>query len=186
MVHWNSGRLDLSPRRDGMTVRSGQGAHCRGLRLHSDTPHSSGRVIGPSHRQAFIWQYTILSKRRTSIPSAGFEPEISSASERPQTHAFDRAAAGIGNLKDLQCWNAGNLFSLNKQEQYSVCWVNDRFGLFSQKPRRLLSFISMVLHHKNSCREFRSYIPCRLWNLGSAYGTYKSSDWLNKLHVLSV
>jgi hypothetical protein len=29
------------------------------------------------------------------MPAAGFEPKIS-ASERPQTHALDRAATGIG------------------------------------------------------------------------------------------
>jgi len=34
-------------------------------------------------------------KRRTSIALARFEP-ATHASERPQTHAFDRAATGIG------------------------------------------------------------------------------------------
>jgi hypothetical protein len=34
-------------------------------------------------------------KRQTSIPMAGFEPTIP-ASERPQNHAFDHAATGIG------------------------------------------------------------------------------------------
>jgi hypothetical protein len=34
-------------------------------------------------------------KRQTSMPSAGFEPTIP-ASERPQTHALDRAANGTG------------------------------------------------------------------------------------------
>jgi hypothetical protein len=33
---------------------------------------------------------------QTSMPPAGFEPKIP-ASERPQTHALDRAATGIGN-----------------------------------------------------------------------------------------
>jgi hypothetical protein len=33
--------------------------------------------------------------RQTSMPPAGFEPAIP-ASERPQTHALDRAATGIG------------------------------------------------------------------------------------------
>jgi hypothetical protein len=36
-------------------------------------------------------------KRQTSMPPAGFEPTIP-ASERPQTHALDGAAAGIGSL----------------------------------------------------------------------------------------
>ena len=34
-------------------------------------------------------------KRQTSMPPAGFEPTIP-ASERPQTHALDRTATGIG------------------------------------------------------------------------------------------
>ena len=34
-------------------------------------------------------------KRQTSMPAAGFEPAIPT-SERPQTHALDRAATGIG------------------------------------------------------------------------------------------
>jgi hypothetical protein len=34
------------------------------------------------------------------MPPAGLEPAIS-ASERPQTHALDRAANGIGKLKEL-------------------------------------------------------------------------------------
>jgi len=34
-------------------------------------------------------------KRQISIPAAGFKPAIP-ASERPQTHALDRAATGIG------------------------------------------------------------------------------------------
>ena len=36
-------------------------------------------------------------KRQTSMTTAGLEPEIP-ASERPQTHALDRAAPGIGLL----------------------------------------------------------------------------------------
>jgi hypothetical protein len=32
------------------------------------------------------------------MPPAGFEPTIP-ANERPQTHALDRAAAGIGNTR---------------------------------------------------------------------------------------
>jgi len=31
------------------------------------------------------------------MPPAGFEPAVP-ASERPQTHAFDGAATGIGNI----------------------------------------------------------------------------------------
>jgi hypothetical protein len=38
-----------------------------------------------------------IHKIQTSMPPAGFEPAIA-ASERPQTHALDRAATGIGQL----------------------------------------------------------------------------------------
>jgi hypothetical protein len=37
-------------------------------------------------------------KRQTFMPPVGFEPKIP-ASERPQTHALDRAATGIGDFK---------------------------------------------------------------------------------------
>ena len=65
-------------------------------RSHSDTPHSielPGRVISPTQRPA--WQHTTLTRNRHPCPPAGFEPVIA-ASERPQTHAFYRAATGIG------------------------------------------------------------------------------------------
>ena len=39
-------------------------------------------------------------KRQTFRPPAGFEPAIA-ASERPQTHALDRAATAIGNIPAL-------------------------------------------------------------------------------------
>jgi hypothetical protein len=39
--------------------------------------------------------YLTTHNRQTSMPSAGFEPAIP-ASERPQTHALDRGATGIG------------------------------------------------------------------------------------------
>jgi len=35
--------------------------------------------------------------RQTSVPAVGFEPTIS-VGERPQTHALDRAATGIGDM----------------------------------------------------------------------------------------
>jgi hypothetical protein len=44
------------------------------------------------------WQYTTLSREKTSVPPAGFQPAIP-ASERPHTHALERAAIGIG-LRD--------------------------------------------------------------------------------------
>jgi len=40
-------------------------------------------------------------KRKTLMPSAGFEPAIL-ASERPQTHSLDRAPTAIGCIKKYQ------------------------------------------------------------------------------------
>jgi hypothetical protein len=59
-------------------------------RSHSDTPHSVG-LLWMSDRP----DTETTHKRRTSMPSAGFEPVIP-ASERAQTHMLDRAATGIG------------------------------------------------------------------------------------------
>jgi hypothetical protein len=54
----------------------------------------SGRVIGPSQRPLpdNTWH-----SQQTPMPPVEFEPSIS-ASERPQTHALDGAATGIGHL----------------------------------------------------------------------------------------
>jgi hypothetical protein len=46
------------------------------------------------HSDLYLTTYN-TNNRQTSMPSAGFEPAIP-ASEQPQTHAFDRAATGIG------------------------------------------------------------------------------------------
>jgi hypothetical protein len=51
----------------------------------------SGRVISPTQKQ-----HTTLKRDKTSMQPAGFEPAIP-ASERPQTHAIDRAATRTGS-----------------------------------------------------------------------------------------
>jgi len=56
-----------------------------GLLWASDQPRRRGLYL-PTHN---------IHKKQTSIPSAGFEPTIP-ASQRPQAHALDRAATGIG------------------------------------------------------------------------------------------
>jgi len=60
---------------------------------HCTREDCSGRVISPSQRPLSETTYNIR-KRQTSIPPAGFEPAIP-ASERSQTHAFDRPDTGI-------------------------------------------------------------------------------------------
>ena len=58
---------------------------------HSDTPHTVGLLWTSDQPEAetSTWQHTTI--RQTSMPPAGFENTIP-ASERPQTHALDRAA----------------------------------------------------------------------------------------------
>ena len=51
------------------------------------------------HRDLYLTTQN-THKRQTSMPPAGFEPAIP-ASERPQTHAVDRAATGIGLIFSL-------------------------------------------------------------------------------------
>jgi hypothetical protein len=72
--------------------------HCTTLHDHTlDTPHSVGLLWTRDQQVAetSTWQHTTLT-RETSMPPAEFEPTIL-VSERPQTHALDRAATGIGN-----------------------------------------------------------------------------------------
>jgi len=62
-------------------------------RSHLDTPHSIG-LLWTSDRP--VAQTPLPHNRHTSMPPVTFEPAIS-ASKRPQTHASDRAATGIGS-----------------------------------------------------------------------------------------
>jgi hypothetical protein len=79
----------------------GQGLLVReASRSHSVKQATLGRTPlyeGSAHRRDLYLTTLITNKRKTSIPPTGFEPEIL-ASERPQTHALDSAATGIGGL----------------------------------------------------------------------------------------
>ena len=85
----------------GATSPTGPEASLSRIYSHVKTHHTrwdcSGRVISSSQRP--LLDNTQHSQRQTSVPPAGFEPTIP-ASERPQTHAFDRAATGTGFLID--------------------------------------------------------------------------------------
>ena len=69
--------------------------HCRGFTItlrHNTlgrTPLDEWRA---RRRDLYL---TTLNKRQTSMPPTGSEPAVP-ASERPQTHALDRAVSGIG------------------------------------------------------------------------------------------
>jgi hypothetical protein len=68
-------------------------------RSHSDTPHSVGLPWTSNQpiAETSTWQHTTLTTDRHPCPPAGFEPTIP-ASERPQTHALDSTAIGIGHI----------------------------------------------------------------------------------------
>jgi len=60
--------------------------------------HTHGRTTlgeGSTRRRGLYLTIHNTHKRQTSMPPAGFEPSFP-ASERPQTHALDQAATGIG------------------------------------------------------------------------------------------
>ena len=65
--------------------------------LHSDTPQSVGLLWTSDQpvAETSTWQHTTLTTERRPRPPVGFEPTIP-VSERPQTHALDRAASKIG------------------------------------------------------------------------------------------
>jgi hypothetical protein len=52
---------------------------------------------GPARRRDLYLTTHNTHKRQTSLPPVGLEPTIP-VSERPQTHALDRAATGIGRM----------------------------------------------------------------------------------------
>jgi hypothetical protein len=84
--------------------------HCRCRRLLlqlitlNDThTHTLGRTPldeGPARRRDLYLKTHNIQTRQTSMPPAGFEPTIP-ASERPQTHALDRATTGIGREEHI-------------------------------------------------------------------------------------
>jgi hypothetical protein len=52
---------------------------------------------GPARRKDLYLTTHNIHKRQTSMPPVGFEPIIL-VSQRPQTHALDRTATGIGEI----------------------------------------------------------------------------------------
>jgi hypothetical protein len=61
---------------------------------HTTLGRTSLDVWSARRRELYVTIHSTY-KRETSMPPKGFEPAIP-ASERPQTHAFDRTATGIG------------------------------------------------------------------------------------------
>ena len=70
--------------------------------LHSDMSHSA-HFFWTSVRldaKTSTWQQITHMKQTCMPPPAGFEPVIP-ASDRPQTHALDRASTGIGTCRNI-------------------------------------------------------------------------------------
>ena len=88
------------------------------LRSHSDTSHSVGFLWTSDQpvAETSTWQKHNTRNRQISMPSAGFEPTIP-ASERPQTHALDRATTGIGNNNNNN--NNNKLRGLSPRANYT-------------------------------------------------------------------
>ena len=83
---------------NGATAPSGPGPpHYRGftITLRHTTLGSTPLDEWSARRRDLYMTTHNTHNRHTSMPPAGFEPTIPS-SERPQTHALDRAATGIG------------------------------------------------------------------------------------------
>jgi hypothetical protein len=83
----------------GATSPSGPGLpHCWGSRptLRHTTLDRTPLDEWSARPRGFYLTTHNTHKRKTFMPSAGFEPTIP-ARERPQTHALDTAATGIGN-----------------------------------------------------------------------------------------
>ena len=62
----------------------------------SDTPQSVGLLWTsgqPAAETSYLTTYNTQQRQNSISPPVGFEPAIP-ASERPQTHALDRAATG--------------------------------------------------------------------------------------------
>ena len=67
----------------GLLINKGSSPHSVELLWTSDQPDAGSST----------WHTTFT--RGTSVPQVGFDPKIV-ATERPQNHALDRAATGIG------------------------------------------------------------------------------------------
>jgi hypothetical protein len=68
-----------------------------------------------SARRTDLYLTTLITHmRQTSMPLAGFEPTIPT-SERPQTHAIDRAATGLGYELSIE------IYVMHVQLLLSIC-----------------------------------------------------------------
>jgi len=95
-------------------------------------------------------------KRQPSMPPAGFEPSVP-ANERPQTHAWDRAATGIGFMCILLVYLKRYLQECTVRKTSKRChsWVAAFFHFIE-------TFVSVSVPTKEcwSFRWVKVKIPC--------------------------
>ena len=111
---------------NGATAPSGPGPpRCRSFTItHSDTAHSVGRLWTSDRpvAQTSTWRHTTLT--RDILAPVGFEPTILS-SVRPQTHALDSAATGIGlYILHIQICSNYILFRIKRNSLNKLALVN--------------------------------------------------------------
>ena len=111
-------------------------------RPHSDTPHTLGLLWASDQPegQTSTWQHTTLTTDRHPRPPVGLEPTIP-AIERPQTHALDRAATGIGQVSYI-AWLKRKTYS-----RLTFCaWQYSRQKALPPLPKRLYKHPHTIKH----------------------------------------
>jgi hypothetical protein len=106
---------------NGATAPRGTGPpHYRGFTItfRHTTPRRTPLDEWSARRKGLYLTKHNTHKRQTSMPPEGFEPAIP-ASERPQIHALDRAATGIGNSLNVHII----IILLTLCTQHSALWI---------------------------------------------------------------
>jgi hypothetical protein len=107
--------------------------------IHTTQWDSYGQVIGPTKRP--LPDNTQHSQDTDIYVPAGFKPAIP-ASERPQTHALDRAATGIdlNNPHSYSSTGDGTVLATNsvfsRSTEFSVMWLSASFHHLTRQVTR--------------------------------------------------
>jgi hypothetical protein len=112
---------------------------------------------GPARRRDLYLTTHNTHKRQTSMPPVGFKPTIP-VSERPQTHALDRTATGIGNLLHYRCVFNKKKHGGKAAVYYSSAEKVVRHGS-EDMPTNCLSPFVRVRQSKCTCLVTNNYIP---------------------------
>jgi len=141
------------------------------------------------HRDLYLTIHDIYM-RETSKPPAGFKPAIP-ASQRPQTHALDRAATGIGSYINMQKLNrCGSFMS-------SVFRTIHDSPLTLQRPRKWTQlrdfgkghFFLKSIHASPLCPSGKSNVYMKMsrehwWNDTDSRKPKYSEKYLSQCHFI--